>query len=223
MKPPHEHFCFYYIDECLWIFCKDAFSNDLRLCAGNDTVQHCAIFMRIHSGCRYLGHTVMCGVEYRLVQFFREICDNEKRYLVVCLIEQAYRLGRGELEDDRIKRFVPAEKKTGNDEHRSIPYQYVIPDIFISFFEKVYSYEIRAAGRSAADQTEADSSSVDQPSEYADQQDILSDRYCRDDICEYTSRNDYECGVYRESLADKSKAEYRRYGIQDQTDRRKRQ
>ena len=81
VKTSGEHFGFDDIDERLWILLEDAFSNDLRLCAGNDTVQHGAIFMRIHSGCRYLGHTVMCGVEYRLVQFFREICDNEKRYL----------------------------------------------------------------------------------------------------------------------------------------------
>lgn len=223
VKTSCEHFGFDDIDERLRILLEDAFGNDLRFCAGNDAVQHCAILMRIHSGCGDLGHTVMRGVEYRLIQLFRKIRDDEKRYLVVSLIEQSYRLGRGELENDRVKRFVPAEKKTGNDEHRSIPYQYVIPDIFISFFEKVYSYEIRAAGRSASDKTETDGGSVDQPAEHADQQDILSDRYRRNDISEYTRCNDYERGVYRETLADEFKAEYRRYGIEDQADRRERQ
>lgn len=223
VKTPHEHFGLDDIDECFWILFEDAFGNDLRFRAGNDAVQHCAVLMRIHSGCGNLGHTVMCGVEYSLIQLFRKIRDDEKRHLVVCLIKQSYRFSRGELEDDRVKRFVPAEKQTGNDEHCSIPHQYVIPDIFVSFFKKIYGDEIRASGRSASDQTETDSSSVDQSAEYADQQDILSDRYRRNDIGEYTRCNDYERGVYREPLADEFKTERRRDGIEDQTDRRERQ
>ena len=144
--------------------------------------------------------------------------NDEQRMLLVTLMKHLYSLGGGELENNGVQCTVPAEQDAGSHKDAGIGTENIIPDILAAFFGKINGKEIGATAAGIADQTKADGKAVDQPSENADQQRIIGDRLCREQVSKHTGKKDHTTGTDGELLADKAEAYVNRNAVQQDID-----
>ena len=118
--------------------------------------------------------------------------------------------------DDGIKRLIHTKQHTGHANDHYIKSQNKIPGIYTLFLGKIDRNKIRTARSCVHEQTDADHESIDDTAEDTDQQNIISDRHLRNDVCQHTRQYDHQAGVQRKLLADKPESYVDWYQIQQQ-------
>ena len=107
--------------------------------------------------------------------FIRHIGNDIDARRLVALMHRIDDLRRYKLEDDGVKRLIPSEQETGNDQHHRIAGKNVVPGRRIEADRKIDGDEVGAAGTCVVAQRDADGKAVDDTAEYRHQQQIAGD------------------------------------------------
>ncbi len=186
IKPSRNLLRIHHIDERVLIHFPDFLHDGPDFIPSYDGIKHVA-FPVAKTSDSLKKRGVMVGIVpnllINLVHLFRY---NEKRLLLVPLIQGMETLRRGKLENNGVQRFVPAKKAACNQKNNTVPYKNIVPGFDAVPFRKENGNKIRAAAGSARIKTEADGKSVNDAAEHTDQKRILRNHITRNNIRQNT-------------------------------------
>ena len=220
VEPSVDKVCLDNVYKCVGIYFHHLFHKKLRFLTGNYRVDHGGGILGVAA------HTVQpCGgvvgeMGDLFVNLVRMPCHDKERMLLVTLVQDLDHLCGGELEDDGVQSFVPAEEQSGDNKKDSVSAENIIPDIAAVLFGKINGDEIGSSGTGISDQAQRNDHAVDQPAEDTDQQGIIGDGLRRDQVGEDTRQQNNYTGAHGKFQTDEFQTDKNRDRVQGEVDHR---
>lgn len=147
------------------------------------------------------------------IDFIRFGGNDEKRLLLVALVQRMQDLRGSKLKDNGVQRFVPAEQITCDRKNNAVPGENVIPCLNAEFLREKYGDKIGAAAGSVGIETERDGAGIQDAAEYSHKQDVVRHLKTGQSVRENTGQYDHQARIAGEFFSDMFIADKSRNGI----------